>query len=532
MSWLVETLAWTGLLIALVLFVRRPVARHLGARAAYALWLVPFARLLMPPLVLPSWMAPAGDPTFPGPPSAIDGAGASAPAAMAETIGQQPLLLDGSGPVQAVPADIPWAAVLLALWLAGVAGFLWLRFSAYFRARRVLLADAAPVGEAGRVRLVETPETNAPIAFGLFDPVVALPPGFMARRDRDARDLALAHELAHHRGHDLLANFAAQFLFALHWFNPLAYLGWQAMRRDQEAACDARVVETRDRRARAEYGRVIASFAAGPRVALAAPMACPVLGDKSIIQRLRSLTMNEITPRRRMAGRALLAAGLLALPLTATVSYAESAADALPQPPEAPAAPLPPEPPLPPQPAAFAPEAPPAPPAPPAPGTDDARHVLIERIERSEDGRRTVEVRRVERENARAKAEKARRKAEKARKMAALSEADRAELAADMARLEVELDGIGEEVEREVRLALASAPRVIPGCRGEGIVHESNEGGREVIRICTRRIQAQARAGLREARAALAQDTTIPPEARAEALRSIDEAMAEMPAHD
>ena len=116
--------------------------------------------------------------------------------------------------------------------------------------------------------------------------------------------------------------------------------------------------------------------------------------------------------------------------------------------------------------------------------------------------------------------------------MAALSEADRAELAADMARLEVELDGIGEEVEREVRLALASAPRVIPGCRGEGIVHESNEGGREVIRICTRRIQAQARAGLREARAALAQDTTIPPEARAEALRSIDEAMAEMPTHD
>src|SRR5690606_6307672 len=169
------------------------------------------------------------------------------------------------------------------------------------------------------------------------DKVVALPPGFMAQRDRAARDLALAHELAHHRGGDLLANFAAQPLFALHWFNPLAYAGWQAMRRDQEAACDARVVERSDRETRAAYGQVIASFAAGPRVALAAPMACPVLGDKSIIHRLRSLTMSEITPRRRMAGRALLAAGLLALPLTASISYAETMD--LPEPPEPPAAP-------------------------------------------------------------------------------------------------------------------------------------------------------------------------------------------------
>ena len=45
---------------------------------------------------------------------------------------------------------------------------------------RELLADAVPVGQAGRVRLVETPLAPSPVAFGVIDKVVALPPAFMA----------------------------------------------------------------------------------------------------------------------------------------------------------------------------------------------------------------------------------------------------------------------------------------------------------------------------------------------------------------
>jgi len=187
----------------------------------------------------------------------------------------------------------------------------------------------------------------------------------MAMEDRAARDLAIAHELAHHRGHDIAANFAAQPLLALHWFNPLAWVGWRAMRRDQEAACDARVLESCGREQRAAYADLIAGFAAGPRLALAAPMACPMAGglwaEKSIIHRLRSLSMADVSPRRRLVGRILLAGGVLALPLTASVSYASaqqaSAVEPVPvAPSDAPQAPLPPqspqaaEAPLPPQP--------------------------------------------------------------------------------------------------------------------------------------------------------------------------------------
>lgn len=58
-SFLVDTFLYTGALIALVLLIRRPVSRHFGPQLAYALWALPLLRFVMPPLVLPAWMAPA-----------------------------------------------------------------------------------------------------------------------------------------------------------------------------------------------------------------------------------------------------------------------------------------------------------------------------------------------------------------------------------------------------------------------------------------------------------------------------------------
>ncbi|MEY4238069.1 MAG: hypothetical protein RL339_670, partial [Pseudomonadota bacterium] len=213
---------------------------------------------------------------------------------------------------------------------------------------------ARPVGIVDGIRLVETPAAPTPLAFGLTDKVIALPPRFMAQPDQTARDLAIAHELEHHRGRDLAVNMAMQPLLALHWFNPLAWLAWRALRRDQEAACDARVVAGRDHKIRAAYGALIADYARAPRTALAASIACPVVGpiaeEASVIHRLRSLTMTDPTPVRRSIGRLLLAGAALALPLTASISYA-AAQDAVapPAPPAAPAAPAAPEAPAAPQ---------------------------------------------------------------------------------------------------------------------------------------------------------------------------------------
>ena len=323
-DWLIDTFLWTGALIALVLLIRRPVARLFGPKLAYALWSLPFLRLLLPPIVLPGWMAPQSDALI-----AEKGTIAIPQTAIGPT---------ESAVFAADPALAPWLTpsdLLLPLWLGGAAIFLAWRWVDYRRMKEEILEDATPVGDSDAIALIESSAVSSPVAFGVRDKIVALPTGFMSSSDTDARDLVIEHELQHHKGHDLLANFAAQAVLALHWFNPLAWAGWRAMRRDQEAACDARVIAQRGQIERAAYGEVIASYAAGPNLALAAPMACPMLGEKSVIHRLRSLNMSDVSTSRRVMGRALLIGTAIALPLTATISYATEQADGAEQPTEA-----------------------------------------------------------------------------------------------------------------------------------------------------------------------------------------------------
>jgi hypothetical protein len=49
-TYIVQTTFAVTLLIGAVLLVRRPFATAFGAKAAYALWAIPFLRLIMPPM--------------------------------------------------------------------------------------------------------------------------------------------------------------------------------------------------------------------------------------------------------------------------------------------------------------------------------------------------------------------------------------------------------------------------------------------------------------------------------------------------
>lgn len=335
-AWLIDTLVMTGGLMALVLLVRKPVGRWFGAGSAYALWALPMIRLVLPPLALPKGLIPQihvgaeqvtasarslpvenltrGDTAM-----TVVQAGAAPFGNVAAPVTQmaEPSLL----------AQLPWGTVLLSVWLTGAAVFLVWRAVSYRAMRRDLLKGARQVAQSGRVRIVETPATSAPLAFGVFDKIIALPVGFLANADSQTSDFAIAHELEHHAASDLLALIALQPLFALHWFNPIAWAAWRSLRSDQEAACDARVVAGRCRNDRANYGRLIASFAGGSRLGLAAPMAGPLSGEKPIVHRLKALARKDVTPARRVLARSLFALAIVAVPATATVTYADSAGE-------------------------------------------------------------------------------------------------------------------------------------------------------------------------------------------------------------
>lgn len=310
-QWIIDTMLATTALCALVLAVRRPVARHFGPGLAYALWLLPALRMVLPPLpaILPAllpgmsslWVTPqpVGAQSFD-----VMVVAADAPAASATASGFE-----------------QWPLVLLITWLAGAVVHLGWQYRAHRRLLRAL-QGAETIDWVGRIRVVSSAAVSGPLSLGLLNPMIVLPDENRLMLDAAERDLAVAHELAHHVRGDLWANGAAVLFASLHWFNPVVLYAWRAFRFDQESACDAAVLAGADAPRRGAYARALAKAASGHPSAFAASM----LGSDKLKERLTMLILPTPTIVRRRVGLALGGIALLgALGLTASTALADPA---------------------------------------------------------------------------------------------------------------------------------------------------------------------------------------------------------------
>ena len=237
MSALAVNLLGASLLVAIVLAIRTPVARTFGARAAYALWLAPALRLVMPPLPDIAPAAPA----------------VTAPVDWAMIVG--PVTSAANRP------SVDWTLV----WAGGALAFLALHLLRHWWFLHRALRDGRPYQVAGiDCDMVITPAVDGPAATGLIHRLVLLPADFESRFSPDQQKMALLHECSHHRRGDLWASAAALLGAAALWFNPLAYVALGAFRRDMESACDSTVLETPGACDPRSYGETILRSAARP----------------------------------------------------------------------------------------------------------------------------------------------------------------------------------------------------------------------------------------------------------------------------
>ena len=284
--WIVQTLIASTLLMAIVLMLRAPVTRVFGARAAYALWLLPVLRMILPPL--PGWRMLAIPVIYWGPTKKTLGLVDPATAAnlahevvrteharialhLAPITPRLPVqMLIAPQPAPILPS-IGWPELLLAVWLGGAA--LW--FAWQMIRYRVFLAramrDARLLTRECGIDVLLSAHVDGPVAAGVFKRRIFLPADFMARYSPAERRLALVHEAAHHDRRDILANLLGLGVLALHWWNPLAHRAYRAFRSDQELACDATVLADAQAGDRLAYGSAVLKSASArmPGVACA-----------------------------------------------------------------------------------------------------------------------------------------------------------------------------------------------------------------------------------------------------------------------
>lgn len=333
-AWLLDSfIAFTALLM-FVLAVRRPVAQWLGPQAAYMLWLLPAARWFIPPLMLPDMLRPfamraQGD--------AVSGAmmQTATPAALPTEIAAAapasaaPAALASNAP--ALPPALPEAgfdlgSAALLLWACTALFLFALLLLHHHRVVRSVRKGAHELGKVGRVRLMESPAATGPLAVGLWQRLVFIPKGARGW-SLDAQQMAVAHEVTHHRAGHLYHNHAAMLLLCLNWFNPVAWFAARAFIFDQEADCDARTLG-RYRFDAAHYAQMLVAATTGslPSAAMVSPRA-NLVNKSVIVRRIGRIAMNEKTSGRRMIGAGLvILSGVALLPLTASFAQADKPA--------------------------------------------------------------------------------------------------------------------------------------------------------------------------------------------------------------
>lgn len=114
---------------------------------------------------------------------------------------------------------------------------------------------------------------------GFLKPIIYLPVGLTEA----CRSHVLAHERAHIARKDHQFKLLAFIALAIHWFNPLVWIGYVLLCRDMEMACDQKVVKSMDVEARKRYSAALLQCSTGH----ATTNICPVaFAEVSVKQRI------------------------------------------------------------------------------------------------------------------------------------------------------------------------------------------------------------------------------------------------------
>ncbi|XHR29843.1 MAG: M56 family metallopeptidase [Chthoniobacteraceae bacterium] len=259
-SW-IWTASWQATLIAgLVLLTQWVLRRRLSARWRNALWLLVFARLLMPTLPASrcsayNWLPVRRDIAaahFRNVPEVNEAAAVEAelPTVSRPNIPQPPLAAPKG--VQTRGQNWRLDTLLSFTWGIGFVAALGLGAAGYLRLRRRAIRSQRDIPESlkeqfqaakaelrvNHADLMVSEAVSTPMVTGLWRARIILPPDIESTLSPEDVRMVLLHELARVRRGDLWMAWLAWIAGALHWFNPAIHYVAGRARKDREMACD------------------------------------------------------------------------------------------------------------------------------------------------------------------------------------------------------------------------------------------------------------------------------------------------------
>lgn len=164
---------------------------------------------------------------------------------------------------------------LAGIWLVGVVAMLAYTVVSYLRVKRkigtaVLLKD----------NIYQSESVVSPFVLGIVRPKIYLPFG-MNEQDMEH---VIAHEQAHIKRKDHWWKPLGFLILAIHWFNPLVWLGYVLLCRDIELACDEKVVRDFDKEQKADYSQALLTCSVNRRMIAACPLAFGEVGVKGRVK--------------------------------------------------------------------------------------------------------------------------------------------------------------------------------------------------------------------------------------------------------
>lgn len=167
--------------------------------------------------------------------------------------------------------------IVCGLWLAGACGMLLYSGVSYWLLRR-RVRDAVVLSEGVWV----SGKLDTAFVLGYFRPGIYL----NATLDAQQRSLVLRHEACHIRRGDHWWKLLGYATLAVHWFNPLVWVGYICLCRDLEMACDEAVVRNMDVAERKAYSAALLGCGVHHRGIAACPVA---FGEVSVKARIKNV---------------------------------------------------------------------------------------------------------------------------------------------------------------------------------------------------------------------------------------------------